>query len=215
MYGPTGPRKLRGDKRVLRQACRFPNRMGTAGREGNYYICWNCGWRANKDRDALGPGSGVSSVAFPNVLTGGTASASTENGSNTADKAVDGSTTTYWEATATPATWTYDLGAGNTAVVTILKIRPYFSTNAAVKDWVLWLSQDGETLEYVDEGQVANSDELQTFEINGCWKARYFHVEITSTWGGNPAVYEFDMREGLYYPSVSSGCPFCGCRNYA
>lgn len=218
MYGPRPPRKLRGEKRVRRQFCTFPERVGSAGvREGAYRICWNCGWRPNKDRDSLGEGFGVNSVAFSNVLTGGTATASTEDGSNTADKAVDGSTTTYWLATTTPAYWDYDLGSGNTAIVSKLTIRPYYSSYAAVKNWELLGSMDGSDYRIIDTGQCDDETGSQTFDILNGWPNRYYRLNIVNTWdsGLNPGIYELSLVGGDYYPDVSSGCPFCGSRNYA
>ena len=217
MYGPTGPRKLRGDKRIQRQPCSFPDRVGEAGREGGYRVCWNCGFRPNVDRDALGPGSGVTAVAFTDLLTGGTATASSEDGANVADNAIDGSSSTRWAASSSaPGWWQYDLGSGNDANFNYIKITPYYaSSNSAVKDWELYGSADGSKWNFIDDGQLLNTSGERTIEVYNCWKHRYFRFWVLSTWAGNPSICELEALEGLYYPSVTSGCPFCGCRNYA
>ena len=75
-----------------------------------------------------------------NILTGGTASASSDDGAgNVAANASDGNIATYWRSAGSPigTWWKYDLGAGVTKIVTTLGTENEVNGNYSFGDYNL------------------------------------------------------------------------------
>ncbi len=71
------------------------------------------------------------STAFAGILTGGTASADSTNGSNVAGNAMDGNLSTFWQPTGSyPHWWQYDLGAGKSGTAMSLALTVNALTTA-------------------------------------------------------------------------------------
>ena len=72
IHRPGSGRPPRTEKRTRKIPCDYPDRVSHAGKEGNYYWCWHCGFPCNTDRDELGPGDGVEPVAYTSSSDGET-----------------------------------------------------------------------------------------------------------------------------------------------
>lgn len=134
-------------------------------------------------------------------LTGGTASAVSVNGTQTAAKAFDNDTATFWQSDASgtyPKWLKYDLGSGVTKIAAQYTIHasnivghPVSWTFEGSNDDSAWTTLDTQT------GQEWSSKTTQTYNsftnTNGY---RYYKLAINSIHSGNNAtVYEMEAME--------------------
>jgi hypothetical protein len=148
------------------------------------------------------------------VLTGGTATASSTNATQVPALAADNNGSTYWQtaAGAIPATWTYTLAPGLFKTVWALTVRVGSSVNTAPVTFSLQGSKDGsnwltlKTWTYFKWNYSGPS----YFPVNGeCWR-----VHITAVQGGSnqAAVAVFDLTTGGV-SQLSGGVAICASEN--
>lgn len=125
-----------------------------------------------------------------NVVSGGTALASSEMGSGlAASKAFDGSTSTYWASTNPVATLQYDYGAGNakTIVEVALRCAPGGeSPVTAPKDFTIQYSDDGAawTTVYTATNQTSwTTGELRTYTFPASATSGSTEPSWPAAWG--------------------------------
>ena len=123
-----------------------------------------------------------------NVLTGGTASASTEfSGSYVAAYACDGNAGTRWGTTngSLPGWWRYDLGAGVTKKVE--KFGFYLASAEATRDFTFSGSNDGTTWTVLYRGVGADTTSWQYFTFNNATAYRYYQIDVLNNYSGSVA----------------------------
>ena len=133
-------------------------------------------------------GDGITLQTYGRVdrCTGGTASASSVSGTNTADKACDDNIGTFWgNNDAMPSWWQYDFGSGNSETIT--KARVYGSDdwgNIAYcpKDFKIQGSNDGSGWTDLDTqtGIVWAVDGWKDFSFTNTTAYRYYRIYITA-----------------------------------
>ena len=154
----------------------------------------------------------VASVAYgPDILTGGTASADSEEVGSEADKACnnDGGTTRWNTPNVVyPHWWKYDLGAAVTKTVRKLRIWPRAAPDAFLKNFTLHGSNNNSDWTLIYTGLKANTGVWEDFTFANGTAYRYYKINITDNWdAANPnycQVYEFEMMELVGVIEVSS-----------
>ena len=152
--------------------------------------------------DALAQAAYVTDGYDSDVLTGGTATADSENPTFPATYAVDNNEATRWESTDTalPHWWKYDFGVGVTKIVTKLRVLPEFNTTyQRFKDFVFAGSNNNTDWTNLYTGQHANNCNWEDYIIPNNTAYRYYKITITSTWEGNvyAGVWEIEMMETI------------------
>ena len=124
-------------------------------------------------------------AAGASILTGGTATASSTYESAPAAKAVDDSTSTYWESNGSenPGWWKYDLGAGVSIMANKLTLQSDPANGGEyLKDFVLSGSNNDSDWTVLTTGQHANNTSVQTFSFASVSAYRYYKLSISSNW---------------------------------
>jgi hypothetical protein len=131
-----------------------------------------------------------------NVITGGTASASSDSGGHTADLACDGNVATYWQDNGGgfPSRLVYHLPSPK--VATKLSFIPNAGGNHG-KDFVWYGSHDGTTGVPIFTGQATEATGYQSFVANNNQTAyEYYIIEGVSSWNSTYwAIDEVQMFE--------------------
>lgn len=147
--------------------------------------------------------------------TGGTASASGVNGTNTAAKAIDGLTTTYWEyqnSNVWPQWWQVDYGAGNAKDIGSIDISSYssFPTEMPTDFEIQW-SDDGATFTSVFRAQnlsAWSTSQTLSFPVPDTVDANYYayRLNVSAVNGGTfLSIAEFALRETAGGDSLATG----------
>ncbi len=140
----------------------------------------------------------------PSVITGGTPSAeSIYSGTYSADKACDNNDGTWWLSNDVPDWWKYDLGVGVTKTVVKLEFTSHavgYSPNA----FTLQGSNNDVDWTTIYTGNGADTPNLQTFIFSNSTAYRYYRVNITTCYGGNISIKEFDMYEAANMTLISN-----------
>jgi hypothetical protein len=136
------------------------------------------------------------------ILTGGTASAESDN--DNAGKACDGNLATRWTGGAVPEWWQYDLGAGvaKTVVKLTMQADSSISYCQGVKSFSLLASNTGNfsgeeatLLEVANElGWIPSEYRSWTFENATAY--RYYRLSVTAIQDTWAYVSELEMMEG-------------------
>jgi len=144
----------------------------------------------------------VSSDATPvygsDILTGGTASASSEyGGTYSVDYACDNNETTRWSTTETacPHWWKYDLGAEVTKIVQKVRIKTY---DGQVKDFKLQGSNNDSDWDDLHTGQHADDSNWEDYVFSNSTAYRYYRIYITTSFNllwGTASIFETEMME--------------------
>jgi hypothetical protein len=131
----------------------------------------------------------VPSIGFADYFTGGTYSCSND-GNSACAYSVDTVLTTYWMTNnVSPATWKYDLGAGNELEITEIQINGYADTSHSVngiKDFTIDGSFDNTswtTLQTVTN--FPQTDNWQVYTLTSTDAYRYYRVNITDNYRGD------------------------------
>jgi len=118
-------------------------------------------------------------------FTGGTASASTAFGANTAAQGVDNNNSTYWQAdeagSGDPSTWKYDLGSGNGVALVKYSMRARATGGRWPTDWTFegsnndssWTTLDTKSSETFTNGQ------RREFTFTNTTSYRYYRFVFT------------------------------------
>jgi len=135
-------------------------------------------------------------ISSDNILTGGTAGATSDDGTHHASGASDGNTSTLWRTTSSlPQSWVYDLGAGITK--TVEKFRFYGNGSDGPKNFGLYGSNDGTNFTplLTVEG-ASNSSGWQEWTFTNTTAYRYYAIYVTVSWGGSAtSIAEVEMME--------------------
>ena len=140
------------------------------------------------------------------LCTGGAATASSANGSNTPSNGFDDSTSTKWQAslTATPQWLKYQLSVE--AAVSKLRLRPDYSAIGVVlliKNFKLYGSNDDSAWDLLlTDATSSNSDQWFEFAFFNATDYRYYKLEIIDHWhtpfsGYFTGVKEMEMMSKL------------------
>jgi hypothetical protein len=138
----------------------------------------------------------------PDILTGGTVTASISPVGNEASFACDNNEATFWDtgAEACPHWWKYDLGAGVNKVVRKLRILNYngFGMNAGI----LYGSNNDSAYGQIYNIACANNGNWQEFTFANSTSYRYYKIIINSVYfanGHTSDIYEIEMMEILSF----------------
>lgn len=156
----------------------------------------------------LGLGNVGASSSDTNVLTGGTASASSYYGTLVPANAVDGNTGTIWYADdAWPSWLKYDLGAGVTKTVT--RIRIYTKpSNGCLSNFSLEGSNNDSDWTSLGTRAATNTSGWQEFSFSNSTAYRYYRLYITSSHGpAGPDLYEWQAFESSAPSTRVLECP--------
>lgn len=143
-----------------------------------------------------------SDIYGPDVLTGGTASADSEEVGSEAAKACDDlGSATRWNTpdVVFPHWWKYDLGVGVTKIVQKVRVYPRAAPDAFFKNFTFQGSNNNVDWDVLYTGQHANTEAWEDFTFANSTAYRYYKFNITDNWdSSNPnycQVYEFEMME--------------------
>ncbi len=155
---------------------------------------------------------GEAACVGPSVLTGGTASASTDRGGTTyaASKAVDGDAGTRWATTdyAVPGWWQYDLGSGVTKQVS--RVGFYLASTERTYNFTTQGSNDGTSWTTLYTGVGADNTSWQYFEFANSTGYRYWRIAISTVYAGVVcSITEIAMYE-RFGAADASGNGFTG-----
>ncbi len=121
-----------------------------------------------------------------NVLTGGTASASTDRAGLTyaASKAVDADESTRWatDDSAVPGWWRYDLGSGVTK--TVEKIGFVLKSSEITKDFSIAGSNDATNWTFLYKGVGTNDQNWQYYAFVNPTAFRYYQINVATIYSG-------------------------------
>ena len=120
-----------------------------------------------------------------NVLTGGTASASTDrSGGYPASQAVDANDSTRWASddSAFPCWWKYDLGSGVTKQVQ--KIGFKLASTEHARDFRISASNDNSTWTPLFQTVGGNNTSWQYYTFYNGTAYRYYRMEFFTVWAG-------------------------------
>lgn len=127
-----------------------------------------------------------------------TASASSENGTNVAAKAVDGDIATRWEAAAgdTNAYYEVDFGEGNEYAIEKLRVKMLSGNNmnGSIKNF-RWRGTNGVTWNTLYSGSMANNGNWQEFVFLNVTLFRKYRLEVIDQWNAtySPGIWELQM----------------------
>lgn len=119
------------------------------------------------------------------ILTGGTATASSTEGGSSPDNAVDNDTGTRWNNNnAMPSWWKYDLGAGVTGTPAV--VRLYKISYDQLKNFILEGSNDDASWTTLTTGLVPMGLGVwNTYFFSNTTAYRYFRMSMADSWSGN------------------------------
>lgn len=131
----------------------------------------------------------------------GTASASTTSGTLAPWKAMDGSNSTYWEATATTGTLTYDFGAGVTPIAIYYSLTAGQASDLtkAPKTWIFQGSNNGSTWTDLDtQTAVAafGTSEQRYYSFSNTTAYRYYQLNVSANQGNGTNLNVIEL--GIY-----------------
>jgi len=131
-----------------------------------------------------------------NILTGGTASADTDqSGVHPASNAVDGNLTTYWASDGTePHWWEYDLGAGVTKIVQKCSI---YRLDGYIIGFTIQGSNNGSAWDNLATPTASAGNGWEDYMFVNQTAYRYYRLYFTVGNGGYNAAYEIQMFELL------------------
>jgi hypothetical protein len=149
--------------------------------------------------DALAQAAYVTNGGYTsNIITGGTASADTEQVGYEASKACDGNTGTSWASTdsAFPHYWKYAFASAKRITKLTIKAENQ-DGHAAIKDFTLQGSTNDSNYDVIYTGQQADNYDVQTFTFSNPTAYQYYKIVITTTWGSNytAQISEIEMME--------------------
>jgi hypothetical protein len=129
-----------------------------------------------------------------NVLTGGTATASSTQGTYYASLAVDGDDGTRWNNNnSIPAWWKYDLGAGITK--TVQKLR-FHGAMSHVKNFTLAGSNNDSDYTTLLSALCPQQAGWNSYEFSNATAYRYYKMSMSDTFAQNwMSLYEIQMME--------------------
>lgn len=140
----------------------------------------------------------------------GTASASTTSGTLSAWKAMDGNLGTYWEATATSGTLTYDFGSGVTPIAIYYSVTGGNASDLtkAPKTWIFQGSNNGTT--WTDLDTQTNvpafaTAEQRYYSFSNTTAYRYYQLNVSANQGN---ATNLNVIELGIYTSQSGVKPF-------
>jgi hypothetical protein len=133
-----------------------------------------------------------------NVLTGGTASASTDRGGTTyaASKAVDANESTRWATDdyAVPGWWRYDLGSGVTKQVQ--KVGFVLKSSEITGRFVISGSNNGTTWVVLYRGWGTGDQNWQYYTFYNATAYRYYQIDVLNAYSGVvDSISEIQMYE--------------------
>jgi hypothetical protein len=140
------------------------------------------------------------------LCTGGTATASSTNGSNTPSKGFDDSTSTKWQASLTSSPQWIKYQVTTAAVVSKLRLRPDYSAIGSVlliKNFKLYGSNNDSAWDLLlTDATPSNSDQWSEYEFTNAAQYLYYKLEIIDHWytpfsGYFTGVKEMELMEKL------------------
>jgi len=143
----------------------------------------------------------------PDVLTGGTPTASDTHDTSTPAKACDDDEGTYWQSNIAPDDfphwWKYDLGEAVTKVVQKVRIKPYLHY---FKDFTIRGSNNDADWDTLHTDQHADTDEWEDYVFSNSTAYRYYMIHMTVNWVPNlwALIYEIEMMEEIEEEAVTN-----------
>jgi hypothetical protein len=136
-----------------------------------------------------------------NFCTGGSATADSDDGVNTPDKAFDNDTGTRWTSAdaALPHWIKYDLGVGVTKTARRLNMKPYSGGSALIRNFALEGSNNDADWDTLYSGTCGNTDNWQFFVFDNATAYRYYRITISTVYGAGDiaSIYEIQMNEAI------------------
>lgn len=128
---------------------------------------------------------------YPEIqASGGTASTSNQySTSYSADKAFDGSTSSYWQTRATLPQW---LQIQLTSPIALTRFR-WYTTSYAPNNFELYGSQNGTDFELLYSGNNSSSSGWESFDIPNTKPFNYYRWNILSGYSSRIYLYEIEM----------------------
>lgn len=124
------------------------------------------------------------------------ASASSEESTGSASKAIDGKTDTFWHSTWTPNQYPYNLTLelGDTRTISQLAYLPRqdWSENGRILTYNIYTSVDGITYDKISSGTWENNSDKKTATFTPV-TAKYVKVEVTKGQNGFASAAEVDI----------------------
>ena len=142
----------------------------------------------------------------PDVMTGGTPTASSTHSTSDPANAVDNDDLTFWsnDGDGPPSWWKYDLGNGNGKTVRKLRLKPGHGITVRVKDFTLQGSNNDSDWDVILTGQHANNTDWETYTFANATSYRYYKINVTTSWEGLAWIQIFELEMMEAQPNLQS-----------
>jgi hypothetical protein len=157
--------------------------------------------------DALARAAWVTN-GLTDLFPGKTVSASTEwSGDYSADKAIDGSTLTWWASSGTTKNewWKVDLGSGNSKTITTIKITFLHDVaGGGIRNFTISGSNNDIDYTSISSQEAANDADktVQTYTFANATAYRYYRIDSTSNYRADNVIAFYEIQG--YDASVGS-----------
>jgi len=138
----------------------------------------------------------VPAYGVTNLFTGGTPSVSSINSGNAA-RVVDGFTATDWLSNGAPAWFKYDLGSGNDAAISKLRIYPRNDGgNRNIKNYEIYGSTNNSDWDLLHSDTFPNgAASWEDIEFSNSTSYRYIRLDILNTYTNYPGINEAEAYD--------------------